>query len=107
MTPTPHKTTRAGWVITPIAILIVVATVWIFSLAGSSAKKAEADQKAKAAAQDQVAEHARTHPQQSAPTGEAPLKVRATTPATITADYGFSLEADAPIMVQYPGEKPF
>jgi len=38
---------------------------------------------------------------------DSSVKLRATTPATITADYGFSLEADAPIMVQYPGEKPF
>lgn len=36
-----------------------------------------------------------------------PTKVRAETPATITADYGFSLESDGPIMVEYPGEKPF
>lgn len=41
------------------------------------------------------------------PQAPEPPKLRALTPATLTLDYGFSLEADAPIMVQYPGEKPF
>ncbi len=41
------------------------------------------------------------------PVAQLPTKVRGETPATITADYGFSLEANGPIMVQYPGEEPF
>ncbi|MFZ2150217.1 MAG: hypothetical protein WAV15_03595 [Minisyncoccia bacterium] len=36
-----------------------------------------------------------------------PSKIRKMTPTEVTADYAFSLEADAPIMVQYPGQKPF
>jgi len=50
---------------------------------------------------------ARNNPPPATPTVVEPIKMRATTPATITADYGFSLEADGPIMVQYPGEKEF
>ncbi|MBI2631095.1 hypothetical protein HYW73_02665 [Candidatus Nomurabacteria bacterium] len=42
-----------------------------------------------------------------APASEPPIKVRGTTPTEVTANYGFSLEADAPIMVQYPGEDAF
>lgn len=38
---------------------------------------------------------------------QPPRKVTKTTPVEVTADYGFSLEADAPIMVQYPGEEAF
>ena len=32
--------------------------------------------------------------------------VYATTPVTITADYEFNIESDAPINIEYPGEKP-
>ena len=35
-----------------------------------------------------------------------PPIVTATTPASIRADYHFRIEADGPIWVQYPGEKP-
>ncbi len=41
------------------------------------------------------------------PAPPAPPKVSGVTPTEITANYGFFLEADAPIMVQYPGEKAF
>lgn len=46
-------------------------------------------------------------PQASAP--PAPQQssvVYGITPANITADYEFNIEADGPILVQYPGEKP-
>lgn len=35
-----------------------------------------------------------------------PSIIYGTTPATITADYYFRIEADGPVLVQYPGEKP-
>lgn len=61
----------------------------------------------KATAVKAATDYATTHPPAAGAQPAPPTKVRAMTPATLTADYGFSLEADAPIMVQYPGEKPF
>jgi len=86
-----------------ITAIIVVVAVGIFYLtmsSSTSARKAEAE---KVAAEKYVA----THPPTVKMEQYDPSKVSATTPATLTLDYGFSLEADGPIMVQYPGEKAF
>lgn len=87
-----------------IAIMVIVLPLGIYLKVATARRE-----KVEKVKQDSVvAAYAAAHPA-TAPMAqpEMPEKVRAETPATITADYGYSLEADGPIMVQYPGEKPF
>jgi hypothetical protein len=102
MTPTSDGgRTAIRWVFLTIA---VVLGVWYAHrqyaehVIKVEVEKAEVAQKA--------AEYARTHPPPSIPQIVVPAVVYATTPATITANYEFNIEADGPIMVQYYGEKP-
>lgn len=46
-------------------------------------------------------------PSPSGSPAEPAAKTRGTTPATLTLDYGFSIEADGLIGIEYPREKPF
>jgi hypothetical protein len=88
--------TVVRWVFLTIAVVVGIG--YARHQYAEATKKAEAE---KAAAQV----YAAAHP--PAPVVTAPTKLRATTPVTLSLDYGFSLEADGPIMVQYPGERLF
>lgn len=83
-----------------IVIAIVWGSHWVMTPSPEKVAKKTAELKAK--------EYAKTHPQIPVKLEQvAPTKMRFSTPETLTIDYGFSLEANAPIMVQYPDEKPF
>jgi hypothetical protein len=84
------------WVFLIIALLLVVMQV----------KRCAVKHKAKAEAEKAAAtSYAAVHPPVPVPTQRQSV-VYATTPATIVADYEFNIESDAPINVEYPGEKP-
>jgi hypothetical protein len=89
--------TVVRWVFLTIAVVLGIG--YARHQYADATKRAEAEKTA-----TQI--YAAAHPP-PAPVMTAPTKLRATTPVTLSLDYGFSLEADGPIMVQYPGEKPF
>jgi len=87
--------------------LLVLGCVVLLGVRGYDTwqEKRKADKTERAAAR--AARTQVTSAPAPAPKPEPPMKVSAVTPAEITADYAYSLEADGPIMVQYPGEKAF
>ncbi len=92
----PEQVIAKWLVVIGIVIVIFGLILWI------SEYRTKADAKAQ---EQKVAAEKYAAARQHAPA--APAKINAVTPTELTADYGFFLEADAPIMVQYPGEKPF